>query len=105
MIPSPFNSEGDWSRLVHAAENIDKKTYKFCKNYKKIVRKSILSVRAAMFSDSENVPLENCEGRISAQVISKCPPGIPVVVPGEVVSLDTIEVLRDMNIEFLKVVK
>ena len=45
-----------------------------------------LSVRQALFAKSELLPLENCEGKISACQIAPYPPGVPVVAPGEVIS-------------------
>lgn len=43
---------------------------------------------------TELLPLEQAEGRIAAQFLWAYPPGIPLVVPGEVVSPDLVQWLR-----------
>lgn len=42
----------------------------------------VISPREAFLSDFEIVPIGDAEGRISAECLSPCPPGIPVVSPG-----------------------
>ncbi|MEV5200735.1 DJ-1/PfpI family protein [Streptomyces sp. NPDC053720] len=39
--------------------------------------------RDAYFSAMEGVPLDKAAGRTAAEIITLCPPGIPVVLPGE----------------------
>jgi len=53
-----------------------------------------MSVRDAYFAPSEVVPSEAAVGRVSADSIAAYPPGIPNVMPGEVLSTETIEFLR-----------
>ncbi|EME58560.1 Arginine/lysine/ornithine decarboxylase [Amycolatopsis decaplanina DSM 44594] len=40
--------------------------------------------RDAFFADAEHVPLDKAEGRVSAEMISPYPPGVPAIAPGEV---------------------
>lgn len=53
-----------------------------------------LSPRQAVQSKWERVPLEQSKGRISAEVVTCYPPGIPILYPGEVISQETIDYLR-----------
>ena len=53
-----------------------------------------LSVRAALFSPREQIPVENCAGRVAACDCSPCPPGVPVVMPGERIDSGTAAALR-----------
>jgi lysine decarboxylase len=53
-----------------------------------------MSVRDAYFARSEIVPTERAIGRVSADSISAYPPGIPNVMPGEVLTTETVEFLR-----------
>lgn len=55
-----------------------------------------MSPRAAFLGHSWPVPLEQAVGRIGAETITCYPPGIPVLVPGEVVSRDLVEYLGSM---------
>ncbi|WP_217249018.1 aminotransferase class I/II-fold pyridoxal phosphate-dependent enzyme [Streptomyces sp. AC602_WCS936] len=50
--------------------------------------------RAAFFAPVEHVPAERAAGRISAEMISPYPPGVPVVAPGEVITQEVLDYLR-----------
>ncbi|MGC4935157.1 aminotransferase class I/II-fold pyridoxal phosphate-dependent enzyme [Gordonia sp. DT30] len=50
--------------------------------------------RDAFFGDTEAVPLDRAAGRVAAEQITPYPPGIPVVVPGEVLDDEVLEYLR-----------
>jgi arginine decarboxylase len=50
--------------------------------------------RDAFFGPAENVPVEHAAGRIAAETISPYPPGVPVVLPGEVITRPVLEYLR-----------
>ncbi|MEU3897287.1 ornithine decarboxylase [Streptomyces sp. NPDC045251] len=50
--------------------------------------------RAAFFAPVEHVPAERAAGRISAEMISPYPPGVPVVAPGEVITDEVLDYLR-----------
>lgn len=63
------------------------------------------SLRSAIFAQSEYVGVDACEGRIAAELISRCPPGMAITVPGEVVDKFTIQTLKNAHIKQLKVVK
>ena len=50
--------------------------------------------RDAFFGDTERVSLDDAPGRVAAEQITPYPPGIPVVVPGEVLNESVVEYLR-----------
>ncbi|MGW0812278.1 aminotransferase class I/II-fold pyridoxal phosphate-dependent enzyme [Streptomyces viridiviolaceus] len=50
--------------------------------------------REAFFAPVEHVPAERAAGRISAEMVSPYPPGVPVVAPGEVITEEVIDYLR-----------
>ena len=64
-----------------------------------------LNIRAAMFSDSEILPIEKSLGKVVADVSVGCPPAVPILVSGEVVDATAIECLKYYGIEKIKVVK
>jgi arginine decarboxylase len=49
-----------------------------------------LSPRDAFYADTEVIPLRKAAGRIIAEFIMVYPPGIPILLPGEVVSQENI---------------
>ena len=55
-----------------------------------------LSPRDAFFAPSEHLPLAKAEGRISSDIVTIYPPGIPVLVPGEEIESSTIDYLLSL---------
>jgi arginine decarboxylase len=55
-----------------------------------------LTPREAFFADHDYVALEESDGRISSEIVTVYPPGIPVLIPGERIQADTITYLRKM---------
>lgn len=55
-----------------------------------------LSPRQAFFAPSEYLPLTKAEGRVSADIVTIYPPGVPVLVPGEEVGSSAIDYLRSL---------
>ncbi len=54
-----------------------------------------VSPRAAFFAPHERVAAADAVGRVSAELVAPYPPGIPVVVPGEVLTEATVAALRE----------
>ena len=54
----------------------------------------VCTPRKAYISDKENVSARKAVGRIAAEVIAECPPGIPVLVPGEKITQEHLSYLR-----------
>lgn len=67
--------------------------------------KTAMSMRQAALSESEEIPTELSEGRICAKTKITCPPGIPVCISGEVISANTILILKRYSINFVNVLK
>jgi arginine decarboxylase len=53
-----------------------------------------ISPREAYFRPHSTVDAATAVGRISAEVVAPYPPGVPVLVPGEVVTAEVLEALR-----------
>jgi arginine decarboxylase len=77
-----------------------------------------ISPRDAFFSMTETLPLEETMKRICAEIVCPYPPGIPILMPGEVITKPALDYLRkiqalggfisgcaDSNLYTLKVVK
>ncbi|NJP10278.1 MAG: aminotransferase class I/II-fold pyridoxal phosphate-dependent enzyme [Leptolyngbyaceae cyanobacterium RU_5_1] len=60
----------------------------------KVLQSSILTPRAACFAPTEILPIHQTINRISAELVCPYPPGIPVLIPGEVISEDAIAYLQ-----------
>lgn len=57
-----------------------------------------LTPRDAFYADTEMVPIEQSVGRIIAEFVMVYPPGIPIFIPGEVITLENIIYIKE-NIE------
>lgn len=67
--------------------------------------KKAISPQKAIFSESEDIPTEDCAGRIQASASVACPPAVPIVICGEEIDGDTIELLNYYGIKKCRVVK
>ena len=60
-----------------------------------IMPETALTPREAFFSARESVRAEDAAGRIAAEMVAPYPPGIPAIAPGEVVSREVVDALRE----------
>ncbi len=51
----------------------------------------ILSPRQAMLLPSAAIPVHTAAGKIAAEIVAPCPPGIPVIVPGQRIPAEIVE--------------
>jgi arginine/lysine/ornithine decarboxylase len=52
--------------------------------------------REAFLGEAERVPVDAAVGRISCESIASYPPGVPALLPGERVSAETVDYLREL---------
>ncbi len=64
-----------------------------------------MPVREALLSDSETLPAEQCRGRILAVPTVGCPPAVPILACGEIITEPVIERFRYYGITDCSVVK
>ena len=64
-----------------------------------------MTIREAVFAESEIIPVREAEGRILAQETVSCPPAIPIVVSGEEIDRNMIRVFEEYGIRDVSVVK
>lgn len=105
-LTSIMNDDNDYSKLYDALKDIanrglhgNKKDLLKIKPLPKEIIK--ISPSIAYHMDTENIKLENSLGRISGSTIIPYPPGIPLIVPGELISeeiINYISYLKDLNI-------
>ncbi len=54
-----------------------------------------MNPREAFYADTVVVSLREAVGRVIADVIKVYPPGIPVLLPGEIVTLDNVQYVEE----------
>jgi arginine/lysine/ornithine decarboxylase len=55
-----------------------------------------MTPREAFYSHTELVSIDDAAGRVSSEIVTVYPPGIPLLVPGEEISADAIAYIRNM---------
>lgn len=109
LLSNIGNTKADMEYLVKCLKQIDKTHYSdICYLEKKkhmpmltpIIKRSL---REAYYSPKETIPKELAVGRISAEVIAECPPGIAILLPGELITEDHLPYLTDYD--FIEVLK
>jgi lysine decarboxylase len=65
--------------------------------------RQVLSPRDAFFAPSRALPLAECTGHVSTEMVTPYPPGIPVLGPGEEISPEIIAYLQEGAATGLKV--
>ncbi len=121
ITPGDTNIEGDL--LVKA---LNEMAIEFADMAQKIHAKVLLpdipvlalTPRDAFYADTEIVPIEESVGRIIAEFVMVYPPGIPIFIPGEIISEENLNYIHtnveaglpvqgpeDDQLNFLKVIK
>lgn len=59
----------------------------------------------AMYLPNKTVPIRSASGEVCAKFIAPCPPGIPIVMPGEIIDHNVIDALWAFGIENVTVVQ
>jgi arginine decarboxylase len=64
-----------------------------------VIPETIMSPREAFFAGNETVPASAAVGRVSAELIAPYPPGVPVLAPGELITAEAVQSLREVRAE------
>lgn len=110
LIFSPFNHEEEFDKLYNSLKKCPMENLK--EDYKEAmivdIPKMALKPYEVMGLLKENIKLKEALGKISAMAIVPYPPGIPIVMPGEIITqeaLDVIEYNVQNNIQVLGIDK
>lgn len=105
LMPSPYNTKDDLKQLETCLCGIDRKPILMNKPPKLEQSKKAMNVRQALFSSSITLDVSKSLGQVCSSVTVSCPPAILPVIPGEVISESSIEVMKYYGIETVRVVK
>ncbi len=103
------NKRSDFEYLVDCLKRIDVHNYKDIyylenKKHMPMLTPDIrVRLRDAYFSEKEIIPKEEAVGRISGEVVAECPPGITILLPGELITEAHLPYLTDYK--FIEVLK
>ena len=109
LLSNIGNKRSDMEYLAECLHKIDKTNYSdicYLENKKHMPMLTPIikmSLRDAFYSEKETISKHDAVGRISAEVIAECPPGIAVLLPGELITEEHMPYLTDY--EFIEVIK
>lgn len=108
LMVTPENNAADFARLIGAIESFFEKIEKTPDPLRVFPSvffpTSQMTIRRALLSPAETVPVDQAEGRIAASPTVSCPPAVPIVVSGEVITKEAIELFRYYGIDTVSVV-
>ena len=104
FIISLGNTKTDIQKLIQGLNNLTHvipltSECQPCNNINDAMIASIISIspREAFFANSEAIPLAKTQERICAEIICPYPPGIPVLMPGEIITKSALEYLQEIQ--------
>lgn len=105
LIPTPFNSDNDFEKLEKALMKMPLRSPipQVSNLPEKPTR--IMSMRKALIFKNETVDILNTENRIAAEAKCPCPPGVPLIMPGELITTNLANSLKSYGVLKIKVVK
>ncbi len=98
-IITPGDTEAETNHLVEAL----KRLAHICKDYTEGEKIEVLlpdipvlalSPRDAFYADTEVIPLNESAGRIIAEFVMVYPPGIPIFIPGEIITEENLAYIK-----------
>lgn len=97
------NLHSDFEKLIQVLGENTYEDYKI-PVLKPVQTKQAMSIRNAIFGMHEKVSVKDAMGRICASPAISCPPAIPIVVSGEVIDENAVEMFGYYGIEYIDVV-
>ena len=105
MMLTPEISDEDLKKLCDIMLSIPKRDGIKDKSPSFVALKKGMSLRGAMLSNSECIPVEKSLGRVVAISNIGCPPAVPIAIAGEIIDQKVIECLKYYKITEINVVK
>lgn len=104
FVSSIMNEYKDFDKLMKTLEMLKFKCYSGISNVEYgISSPTNMSLSEAFYSASESVELNQALNRISKHFITPYPPGIPLLVPGEIIGQECIDIINNMITKKIKI--
>ncbi|MBM7692424.1 lysine decarboxylase [Peribacillus deserti] len=123
-IVTPGDTQQDAGALIHAMKDLTVEFKNYAEEHKEIpvilpnIPGLALTPRDAFYAKTETVPFDESEGRIIAEFIMVYPPGIPIFIPGEIITKENLYYIKknleaglpvqgpeDSDLNYLRVIK
>lgn len=91
------NSKKDILSLLRVLKKIPPKEQLRKIKYPTITPKIVLSPQEASLRKTKKITIEKAIDKISAETLAPYPPGIPLLVPGEIITQEIVDYLKEIN--------
>ena len=105
LMVTPENTALDFARFLAFFDTVKPKKALPTVTFSLQKAVSHVSLREAMLGAQEIVPVKKALGRICAAPTASCPPAIPIVISGEEITKEAIEIFRFYGVEKIAVRK
>lgn len=105
LMPSAETGEPEWIRLEQALRKIPRRTPLAAERPPISLPERACSIREAMLSPRETLPVREAVGRILADAAVSCPPAVPVVAAGERITKEAADCMAYYGIHECQVVR
>lgn len=105
LMPTPEMTEMELAKLEVSLIMLKKKTPITALPPSLSLPKRVMSPKEAILSNAEKISVDEAAGRILADITVGCPPAVPIVISGEVITSEAIEAFRYYGIDTCSVVK
>ncbi len=106
MMLTPENADSDYSRLYSALSTLPRRDSFYDGSSDALLSHNrACSIREAAFADSETVSVEVSAGRVCAVSTVSCPPAVPIVISGEIITREDVELFKKYGITDIEVIK
>lgn len=104
LMPSPAMTDEELKQLETALQNLQTGNEDPNALPEFTACQQVMSLRQAMLSPAETLPVTQCVGRVLAQPSVGCPPAVPVVICGEILDEHAVKLLQYYGVEECTVV-
>lgn len=105
LIPSHYTTAEDFERVVAMIENITIQPSHLSSNVPIPKPCIAMPMKKAIFSPSVCIAVENACDKIASTMVNPCPPGVPLLMPGEKITPTMLQLLKNYGIKNLFVVE
>ena len=104
LLDEKIEPSGELNKLKDVLLNIPKreKIQKSSINITKNER--ALTLNQAVYSLTETIDIDSALGKIYGEFNLPCPPAVPIIMPGEVISKNTIDIFKYYKVDKIKII-
>ena len=104
LMLTPENTDEDLSLLLDLLSSFEGK--RGCGEIMSVSpHERAVSIREAVFAESETVSAQDAVGRVCASPTVSCPPAVPILISGEIITSDDVKLFIHYGVDKISVIK